>query len=301
MQFGANASRSGDINIGTGLNATCNIILGSTTTTTNLYGTPKFNGVALTPTSITYAISTTIANNLPQNLLVNMSLASQIITLPATPYNGQKINFYNSSAGTSFLQSVSYPFIGYGLAGSTPLTVYSGQTVIIQFNGTNWIVLFKSNETYSPVLATYTTAPSYSSLAQVGYVYSDTNALVFATTATGVRTGSITVGISPYPLGVYAIAIRGLLTVGSSTNAIKDYTVAYSTSTATAGFISNLYARDLTNATSLTTGATMTRNVAGVYQRTSLTQTYVVIEVNTTTYASTGIVAGLLYTITRIA
>jgi len=301
MQFGANASRSGAINIGTGVNATCNIVLGSTSTTTNLYGTPKFNGVALTPSSITYAITTTIANNLSQNLLVNMSLAGQIITLPAIPYNGQKINFYNSSVGASFLQSVTYPFIGYGLASSTPLTVYSGQTVICQFNGSNWIVLFKSNETYSPVLATYTTAPSYSSLAQVGYVYSETNASLFTTTATGVRTGSITVSVSPYPLGVYAIAIRGLITVGTSSNTVRDYTVAYSTTTATSGFISNLYTRDLASATVLTTGQIMTRNVAGVYQRTALTQTYVVLDLNTTVYLSTGITAGIIYTITRIA
>ena len=301
LLLGTNTLRTGNINIGTGVSASCNIIIGSTSTITFLNGTPKFNSVALTPSSITYAITTTIADNLAQNLLVNMTLASQILTLPAIPYTGQKINFYNSSAGTSFLQSVTYPFIGYGLASSTPLTVYSGQTVICQFNGFNWIVLFKSNETYSPVLATYTSAPSYSSLAQVGYVYSDSNASLFTTSATGVRTGSITVSVSPFPLGVYAIAIRGLITVGSSSNTVRDYTVAYSTTTATSGFISNLYTRDLASATALTTTQNMTRNVAGVYQRTALTQTYVVLDLNTTVYASTGITAGLFYTITRIA
>jgi hypothetical protein len=107
--------------------------------------------------------------------------------------------------------------------------------------------------------------------------------------------------VSPYPLGVYAIAIRGLITCGTTANTVKDYTVAYSTTTASTGFISNLYARDIGTATAIPSSTTMTRNVAGVYQRTALTQTYVVLELNTTIYASTGITAGIIYTITRIA
>jgi hypothetical protein len=296
-----NASRTGAVNICTGASALSLITIGSTNTTTNLNGTVKNNSIPLTPSVVSYAISTTIPNNLPQNLLVTMTLASQTINVPAIPYTGQKINFINTSAGTSFIQSATYPFIGYGLASSSALTIYTGQTAIIQFDGTNFIVLFKSNETYAPTLATYTTNPSYSSLAQVGYVFSATNASLFTTSATGVRTGSITVSVSPYPLGVYAIAIRGLITVGTSSNTVRDYTVAYSTTTATSGFISNLYTRDLASATALTTGQTMTRNVAGVYQRTALTQTYVVLDLNTTVYLSTGITAGIIYTITRIA
>ena len=111
----------------------------------------------------------------------------------------------------------------------------------------------------------------------------------------------MTVGASPFPLGVYAIAIRGLITIGSTANTIKDYTVAYSTTTAVTGFISNLYAKDIAVATSYASGLTATQNVSGIYQRTSLIQTYVIIELNTTVFAATGVVGGLIYTITRIA
>lgn len=301
LSLGGGTSRTGAINIGTGASATCAINFGGTSTTTNLNGTPKFGNVPLIPTAISIATSSTIADNYPQNLLVNMTLATQTITMPVTPYTGQKINFINGTVGTSFLQSVTYPFIGYGLATSTPLFVYSGQTVICQFNGSNWIVLFKSNETYAPVYSTYSTVPAYSGFSQIGYVYSGSLSPT-ATTTTGVKTFSTanlgsTLSI---PLGIYLITVRALLTT-TTASAYSNFIVSYSsTSLSTTTYLDQLYSKLVPIQANYTTGTFQSNYVSGIYQRTSTAQAnYATVEYQCNTAGT--LTPVLYYNITRIA
>lgn len=302
LNLGTLATRTGAINIGNGASASSNINIGATNSTVALNGTPTLNGVNLTPSSISITTASTIASNLSQNLLVSITLASTgTITLPTTRYTGQKINLINNNIFSNSLASTAL-FRGFGITTAvSPITIYAGQNVVVQYDGTNWVIINKTNETFQPIIANYTTI-SYTNLNQIGYTFSETVGQANQTT-TGIKQFFQQLTISPFPVGLYSIAIRNLLTCGTTAgNVITNYYSALSTTTISTGAIGFLLARTvISNETAIASGV-LSGNVNGIYTRSNSAQTvYVTIEVNIVTVVAGGITPSISYSITRIA
>jgi len=310
LYIGGGTSRSGSINIGNGAGSTSTISIGTSTSTINLFGsTVTANSINLIPQNLSSALNQSISDNVSQNFFVNStnSTNSRTLTLPVNPYNGQKITFVNRSTtnnntvivGNTGTQTIN----GYGLTSVTSFTVYTGQAVIVQWVDTArnyWVIQYKSNETYQPVVPTYTSLTAYTNLTQLGYTYSQSVAQAITTT-TGTTTYSMLLDPSPFPVGLYSITIRNILTSGTGVNTVKDIVSTLSTTTLATGGITGIVDRRLPVNTALPASNILYSSAVASYTRSSVVGVYITLAFNTTTYASTGITPTLAYSITRIA
>jgi hypothetical protein len=309
LSIGGGASRTAAINIGNGSGATSTITIGASGSTVNLNGTSVLvNSISLIPQSLSSALSQAILDNVSQNYFVNSTNATQsrTITLPVNPYNGQKISYVNrSTTNTNTIQvgnTSTQTINGYGLASATSFTVYTGQAVILQWVDVArnyWMVQYKSNETYQPIVPTYPTV-SFTDLTQIGYTYSQsaTQAII---TANANYAYSMQITASPFPVGLYNVVIRAVLTNGTGTNAFNLVVTSLSTTTTSSGAITGLLKRDFPTATSITSGVIVNCNVNGPYTRSAVETVYATLSLSNTTYASTGITPSISCSITRIA
>jgi len=303
LNIGTLATRTGTINIGNGASSSSTISIGGTNSTLVLNSSvPSLNGVALAPSSISITTAGTISSNLAQNLLVSITLASTgTITLPTTRYLGQKLNLINNNIFSNTLASTAL-FRGFGITtASTPITIYAGQAVSVQYDGTNWVILNKTNETFQPIITNYTTI-SYSSLNQIGYTFSETVAGGTETTV-GIKQSFKQITTTPFPVGLYSLSIRNLITTGTTAgNVIINYYSSLSTTTISTGFITPLLARTIISSTTAIASGSMSSNVNGIYTRSNSAQTvYITLEYQITTVVAGGITSNIQYSLTRIA
>jgi len=305
--IGGGTSRSGSINIGNGSGSTSTIVIGTSGATVNLNGAVSANSIPLTPSSATSSSNLTLADNLAQNYFVNMVNASiaRTVTLPVNPYVGQKITIINRSAistntiivGNTGTQSIQ----GFGVS-ATSFSNYIGQSVILQWLDSTrnfWVIQFKSNETYQPIVPTYPTV-SFTDLTQIGYTYSQsaTQAII---TGNGNYSYSMQISASPFPVGLYNVVIRAVLTNGTGSNSFNNVATSLSTTTSSAGAITGLLKRDFPIATQITSGVIVNCNVNGPYTRSAVETVYATLSITNSTYASTGITPTISCSITRIA
>jgi hypothetical protein len=302
LNLGTLATRTGAINIGNGASASSSITIGATNSTVVFNGTPTLNGVNLAPSSISITTAGTIASNLAQNLLASITLASTgTITLPTTRYVGQKINLINNNIFSNSLASTAL-FRGFGIITAvSPITIYAGQAVVVQYDGTNWVILNKTNETFQPIITNYTTI-SYTSLNQIGYTFSETVAGANETTV-GIKQSFKQITTTPFPVGLYSLSIRNLITAGATAgNVIINYYSSLSTTTISTGFIAPLLARTIISSTTAIASGVMSGNVNGIYTRSNSAQTvYITLEYQITTVVAGGITSNIQYSLTRIA
>jgi hypothetical protein len=309
LSIGSGASRTGAINIGNGSGATSTITVGASGSTVNLNGsTVSVNSISLIPSSATSSSNLALADNLPQNYFVNMVNAgtARTVTLPINPYTGQKITIINRSAlsintiavGNTGTQTIQ----GYGVS-ATSFSNYIGQSVIIQWTDLTrnfWVLQYKSNETYQPIVPNYPTTTLFTELTQIGYTYTQSATQSIITVA-GNYAYSMQITASPFPVGLYNVVIRAVLTNGTGTNTFSTVVTSLSTTTTSSGAITGLLKRDFPIATSITSGVIVNCNVNGPYTRSAVETVYATLSFSNTVYASTGITPTLSCSITRIA
>jgi len=312
LTIGGSSSRTAAINIGNGASSTATISIGASASTINLSGTSvNVNSISLIPASASTSTSYVFADNVAQNFFVNCTngLNSRTQTLPNNPYNGQKITIINRSTtntNTITVGNVSTQTIqGYGISGATSITVYTEQTVILQWVNTTvnyWIIQYKSNETFLPITPTYSTIASYTSLAQLGYTYTQTFTAP-TTTVTGSYTSSmlITATGATFPIGQYMIVARNTLTPVSTAQTIQFLITSFSTTTLSTGVIGDNIDRRYPVSVALPTGFATTASIGGYYTRTSNSQSTYVTLGFTNTFATGGLTPVLSISITRIA
>lgn len=308
--IGGGTSRSGSINIGNGASASSTISIGTTLSTINLNGSAvSVNSISLIPQSLSSALSQTISDNVSQNYFVNSTnlTQSRVITLPANPYNGQKISYVNrSTTNTNTIQvsvGSTHTINGYGLASATSFIVYTGQAVILQWvdlTRNYWMVQYKSNETYQPIVPNYSSTFAYTDLTQLGYTYTQSASQAIIT-ANGNYAYSMQINASPFPVGLYNVVVRAILTNGTGTNAFNTIVTSLSTTTTSAGAITGLIRRDNPVSTEITSGVIATYNLNGPYTRSLVATVYATLSFTNSLYASTGITPTISCSITRIA
>lgn len=308
--IGGGASRSGSINIGNGASASSIITIGTSNSTINLNGSAvSVNSISLIPSSTTTSLAYSTPDNAPQNFLINSTNAgtARIIKLPSNPYTGQKISYINRSAISintiQIADGATYTINGYGLASATSFSVYTGQSVVLQWLDLTrnfWVVLYKSNETYQPIVPTYPTTTLFTDLSQIGYTYNE-SAVQAIITGSGNKAYSMQITASPFPVGLYNVVIRAILTNGTGTNNFSTIVTSLSTTTSSTGAITGLIKRDAPTSTELTNGMIVNFNLNGPYTRSAVGTVYVTLSFSNTVYASTGITPTISCSITRIA
>jgi len=310
--IGGGTTRSGTINIGNGVGNTASINVGTGSSIITLSGsTITANSVSLIPSSLTSALDAALSNNLPQNYFINSTntTTSRTITLPVIPYIGQKITYINRSStnnntilvGNTGTQSIQ----GYGISSATSITVYSLQTVILQWVNSTvnyWVIQYKSNETYLPITPTYSTITAYTSLAQLGYTYTQSFIAATTTSATSYTASmQITATGMTYPIGLYMINASVGLAPVSTAQIIQTLITSYSTTTISTGAINENVERRFPIAVSIPTGFATTSTASGYYSRASNSETTYITLSFTNTFATGGLVPTLSVSITRIA
>jgi len=311
LTLGGSASRTGAINIGTGASSTSTISIGASASTINLNGSSvNVNSVSLIPASASTALTYTFSDNVAQNFFVNCTntTTSRTQTLPVNPYNGQKITIINRSTtntntitvGNTSTQTIQ----GFGVS-ATSITVYTEQAVILQWVDTTrnyWVIQYKSNETFLPITPTYSSISTYTSLAQLGYTYTQTFT-ASVTTTTGAYTASmlITATGATFPIGMYMIIARSSLTPVSTAQTVQNVITSYSTTTLSTGAIGDNIDKKYPVAVIIPTGFNTTSAVSGYYSRTSNSQSTYVTLGFTNTFTTGGLTPVLSVSITRIA
>jgi hypothetical protein len=309
LYIASGASRTGAINIGNGASSTATISLGSSTSSINLNGTTvSVNSISMIPQAFSYAVSQNLADNTAQNTFVihTNTATARSLTLPVNPYNGQKITYMNRSpnqnntlivgnTGTQTLQ-------GYNVS-ATSITVYINQVVIVQWIDVArnyWIIQYKSNETYLPITPIYPTITLFTDLSQIGYTYTQT-AVQTATTGNGTTTYNMLINAATFPVGLYNVNVRNILTVGTNSNTLNTITSSLSTSTtsvgAIAGFLNTRYPVSVT----FIAGFIDQSTASGAYTRSAVGNVYVTLSFVTAAWVTSGVTPTLSCSITRIA
>ena len=298
------------INIGNGASSTSIINIGSGSATINLNGTAvSANSISLIPQSASTALNYAFSDNLSQNFFLNQTSAtnSRIGTLPVNPYAGQKITIVNrSTTNTNTIQvgnTLTQTINGYGLVGVTSFTLYTGQAVILQWVDTlrnYWMVQYKSNEIYQPIVPNYSSLVAFTDLTQIGYTYTQ-SVVQSPTTANGTTTYSMLITASPFPVGLYNVNVRNTVTVGVSANSLSLFTSSLSTTTtsggAILGLINSRYPSNLTFPALFIDQSCAT----GPYTRSAVESVYVTLSITTNTWVTPGVIPTLSCSITRIA
>ena len=312
LTLGGSASRTGAINIGNGASNTSTISIGAASSTINLSGTSvNVNSISLIPASASTAVNYTFVDNVAQNFFVNQTntTTSRTLLLPVNPYNGQKITIINRSTtntntitvGNTSTQTIQ----GFGVS-ATSITVYTEQAVILQWVDTTrnyWVIQYKSNETFLPITPTYSTISSYTSLAQLGYTYTQTFTAP-VTTGTGAYTSSmlITATGATFPIGMYMIIARNSMTPVTNSQTVQNIITSYSTTTLSTGAINDNIDKKYPVAVAIATSFNTTSAASGYYSRTNNSQsTYVTLGFSTTVFGAGGLTPVLSVSITRIA
>jgi hypothetical protein len=309
LYIGGGASRTGAINIGNGAGSTSTLTLGSSTSTINLNGTSvSVNSISMIPQSFAYSVSQILVDNLAQNTVVihTNTATARTLTLPANPYNGQKITYINRSPNQNNTLAVynvgTQTLQGYNIS-ATSTTIYSNQAIIVQWIDVTrnyWVIQYKSNETYLPITPTYPTISLFTDLNQIGYTYTQT-AVQSATTGVGTTTYNMLINASPFPAGLYNVNVRNILTVGTNSNTLNNLTSSLSTSTSSVGAITGFLNTRYPVSVTFTTGFIEQCNACGAYTRSAVANVYVTLSFVTATWASTGVTPTLSCSITRIA
>jgi len=220
LYLGTNASRSGQINIGT-LSSVINNI-GASGSTVNLAGNTILStvssSISQTNGTVYMTVDTTITYSSVYNELniVNAGTATRSLFLPSTIKN---FTFWITTLTNSLIIGVvgESKFINFGCDSTDYLTIKAGSTVcIVACVGSDSYNLIYSNSTMYRPLLLYPTASSYApSSLQSGYVYSSSTTSVAVPAAqTGGRSLNITI---PLVAGVYfaVLSLRLKTTVSS--------------------------------------------------------------------------------------